>query len=82
VRTQRKGYIKFTIIAVNIASRMTNNFITNYFDFGLTGHYQVANQLETLLMNTQIIFFSYLIEIQIQFSIGLHCIQINSMIKS
>jgi hypothetical protein len=36
---------------------MTNDFITNYFDFGLTGHYQLANQLETLLMNAQIIFF-------------------------
>jgi hypothetical protein len=60
---------------------MTNDFTANHFDFGLTGHYQVANQLETLLLNSYIIFFSYWIEIWIQFSIGLHCIQINSMIR-
>jgi hypothetical protein len=55
---------------------MTNDFIANHFDFGLTANYQVANQLETLLLNSHIIFFRYHIEIWIQFSISLHCIQI------
>lgn len=67
-------YMQYFPLSINTAAVVMSILLKSTTCFDITGHHQVVHQLKTLLLNCYFMFFSRLVEIQIQFSIGVHCI--------